>query len=62
MEVTSEVLLGVLRLRFEEVSLEIVNRSGGKVFNNIIGYRVEELIDPRVKDRSGKYYTYISSS
>jgi hypothetical protein len=56
------VLLGDLWLRSKEVSLEIVNRGSGKVFNSIVGYRVEELVNPRIEDRSGGYYTYVLSS
>jgi hypothetical protein len=62
LEGASKVLLGDLRLRSKEVNLEIVNRGGSRVFNSIVGYRVEELVNPRVKDRSGRYYTYILSS
>jgi hypothetical protein len=39
----------------------MANGGGGEVFNGIVGYRVEELIDPRVEDGSGKCYTCVSS-
>ncbi len=55
LEAASKVLL-------EEVILEIANRGSSRVFNSIVGYRVEELINPRVEDRSSEYYTCVSSS
>jgi hypothetical protein len=61
-EGASEVLLGDLRLGSEEVGLEMANKGGGEVFDGMVGYRVEELIDLRVEDGSSKCCTCVSSS
>lgn len=62
LEGASKVLLGDLWLRSKEVSLEIVNRGSGGVFNSIVRYRVEELVNPRVENRSSRYCTCVLSS
>ena len=40
----------------------MTNKNNNKVFNNIIKYKIKELINPKVKDKNNKYYIYISSS
>lgn len=62
LEAASEVLSVVLRLGFEEVGLEMANGGGGGIFDGMVGYRVEELIDPRVEDGSSECCTCVSSS
>jgi hypothetical protein len=62
LEVASEVLSKVLRLGFKEVGLEIANEGGDGIFDSMVGYRVEELINPRVEDGSSEYCTCVSSS
>ena len=62
LEGASEVLSGDLRLGSEEVGLEMADGGGGGVFYGMVGYRVEELVDPRVEDGSGGCCTCVLSS
>ena len=56
------MLSGDLRLGSEEVGLEMADGGGGGVFYGMVGYRVEELVDPRVEDGSGGCCTCVLSS
>ena len=62
LEAASELLSRVLRLGSEEGGLETADGSGGGVFDGMVGYRVEELIDSRVEDGSSEFHTCVSSS
>jgi hypothetical protein len=62
LEGASELLSGDLRLGFEEVGLEMVDGGGGGVLYGMVGYRVEELVDPRAEDGSGVCCTCVFGS
>jgi len=62
LEAASEVLSRVLRLGSEEVGLEMANGGCDGVFDSMVGYRVQELVDPRVEDENSECCTCVSSS
>jgi hypothetical protein len=53
LEGASEVLAVDLRFGFEEVALRMADGGGEGGFCGMVGYRAEELVDPRVGDGSG---------